>query len=129
MLDMKFEDVSQETLDDEIMFETMDYFSVLKNDLGMDSIWDLPDATITSVDTMIFEDKQYKVKYKFIESMGATMDDVKWAEVTSITTSSSIKDLWFAANSCIKRSGTHHNYIEGFELSEDGFTLNLITGS
>ena len=129
MLDMKFEDVSQETLDDEIMFETMDYFSVLKNDLGMDSIWDLPDATITSVDNMIFEDKQYKVKYKFIESMGATMDDVKWAEVTSITTSSSIKDLWFAANSCIKRSGTHHNYIEGFELSEDGFKLNLITGS
>ena len=129
MLDMKFEDVSQETLDDEILFETMDYFSVLKNDFGMDSVLDLPDATITSVDTMIFEDKQYKVKYKFIESMGATMDDVKWAEVTSITTSSSIKDLWFAANSCIKRSGTHHNYIEGFELSEDGFTLNLITGS
>jgi len=129
MLDMKFEDVSQETLDDEITFETMDYFSVMKNDLGMDSVWDLPDATIASADTMIFEDKQYKVKYKFIESMGATMDDVKWAEVTSITASSSIKDLWFAANSCIKRSGTHHSYIEGFELAEDGFELTLITGS
>lgn len=128
MLDMKFEDVSQETLDDEILFETMDYFSVLKNDLGMDSVWDLPGATITSVDTMIFEDKQYKVKYKFIESMGATMDDVKWAEVTMFAPSGSIKDLWFAANSCIKQSGTHHIYIEGFDINEDG-TLSLITGS
>ena len=128
MLDMKFEDVSQETLDDEILFETMDYFSVLKNDLGMDSVWDLPNATITSVDTMIFEDKQYKVKYKFIESMGSTMDDVKWAEVTMFAPSGSIKDLWFAANSCIKQSGTHHIYIEGFDINEDG-TLSLITGS
>lgn len=128
MLDMKFEDVSQETLDDEILFETMDYFSVLKNDLGMDSVWDLPGATITSVDTMIFEDKQYKVKYKFIESMGSTMDDVKWAEVTMFAPSGSIKDLWFAANSCIKQSGTHHIYIEGFDINEDG-TLSLITGS
>jgi len=39
-----------------------------------------------------------------------------------------IKSLWFAANSCIRQSGTHHMYIEDFEMQEDG-SLMLITGS
>jgi len=129
MLDLMFEDVSKEELENEVLIETIDHFSDMKEKLDMNSQWSIFDNGPLESDQMFLEDKQYKVKYKFIESMGATMDDVKWAEVTMFAPSGSVKDLWFAANSCIKQSGTHHSYIEGFELSDNGFELNLITGS
>jgi hypothetical protein len=49
-------------------------------------------------------------------------------EVTMLAVDGSIKSLWFAAESCIRQSGTHHRYIEDFEIQEDG-SLMLVTGS
>ena len=37
-------------------------------------------------------------------------------------------DLWKAAESVIKQSGTHHSFIEDFTMNEDG-TIELTTGS
>ena len=131
MLDMKFEDVSQQTLDDEILFENIDNFSAMKTELGMDSQWSIYDGGPMSADAKIFKDKQYLVKYQYIQN-GYSLEDIQndraWAEVTMFAPSGSIKDLWFAANSCIKQSGTHHSFIEDFEMQDDG-TLSLITGS
>lgn len=128
MLDMQFEDVSQEELENEIFFETLDHFDKMKKDLGMESQWSMFDGGPMSADQLLLQDKQYKVTYTYIEQMGDTMEDVTWAEVSMFAPSGSIKDLWFAANSCIKQSGTHHSYIEGFDVNEDG-TLSLVTGS
>ena len=50
------------------------------------------------------------------------------AEVTMMAVDGSIKSLWFAAESCIRQSGTHHMYIENFHVLDDG-SLELVTGS
>ena len=50
------------------------------------------------------------------------------SQVSMTAIDGTIKSLWFAAESCIKQSGTHHRFIEDFEFGEDG-TLILITGS
>tara|TARA_R110002153_G_C13095567_1_gene475949 strand:- start:193 stop:588 length:396 start_codon:yes stop_codon:yes gene_type:complete len=131
MLDMKFEDVSAEELENEILFETMDHFSNMQTELGMDSRWSIFDGGPMAADAEIFKDKQYLVKYQYIQN-GYSLEDIQngraWAEVSMFAPSGSVKDLWFAANSCIKQSGTHHSYIENFEMQDDG-TLSLVTGS
>ena len=103
MLDMQFEDVSAEELENEIFIETLDHFAKMKEDLGMESQWSMFDGGPMSADAMLLQDKQYKVTYTYIEQMGDTMEDVTWAEVSMFAPSGSIKDLWFAANSCIKQ--------------------------
>ena len=131
MLDMKFEDVSAEELENEILFETMDHFSNMQTELGMDSRWSIFDGGPMASDALIFKDKQYLVKYQYIMP-DATLEDIQndraWAEVSMFAPGGSIKDLWFAANSCIKQSGTHHIFIEDFTMNEDR-TLSLVTGS
>jgi len=128
MLDMMFEDVSQKELENEVLLETIDHFIAMKEELGMVSQWSIYDGGMMDADAEIFKDKQYKVTYTYITEMGDSYDDVQWAEVSMFAPSGSIKDLWFAANSCIKQSGTHHSYIENFEMQDDG-TLALVTGS
>ena len=128
MLDMMFEDVSQKELENEVLIETIDHFIAMKEELGMVSQWSIYDGGMMDADAEIFKDKQYKVTYTYITEMGDSYDDVQWAEVSMFAPSGSIKDLWFAANSCIKQSGTHHSYIENFEMQDDG-TLALVTGS
>ena len=139
MLDqtVKFEDVSQEELNDEIFMETMWHFDNMKAELGMDSIWSMYDAGPVAKDFKLFSDKTRTVRYQFIRP-DATMEELHydmangtksaWAEVTMLAVDGTIESLWFAANSCIKQSGTHHMYIEDFEVNDDG-SLELITGS
>jgi hypothetical protein len=132
-----FEDVSQEVLDDEIFMETMDHFDNMKAELGMVSIWSIYDAGCKPADWKMFSDKARTVRYQFIRP-DATMEELHydiangtksaWAEVTMVAVDGTIGSLWFAANSCIKQSGTHHMYIEDFEVNEDG-SLTLVTGS
>ena len=108
MEDVVFTDVDADTL-------AMRHFDELRDELNMDS----------------------RVVYTVVRP-GATQDDL-WAdlmdsgkrteaEVSAFAASGSVQDLWAAANSCIKQSGTHHHYIENFELQDDG-TLSLETGS
>jgi hypothetical protein len=126
----KFEDVDQFELD-------MEHWSDMQTELKMDSVWSIYDGGRMSSDTMLFKDRQYLVRYRYvrsdatIEELNADLTDGKnrtMAEVTMVAASGSIGDLWSAANSCIKQSGTHHSYIEDFQVQDDG-TLVLITGS
>ena len=126
----KFEDVDQFELD-------MEHWSDMQTELKMDSVWSIYDGGRMSSDTMLFKDRQYLVRYQYvrsdatIEELNADLTDGKnrtMAEVTMVAASGSIGDLWAAANSCIKQSGTHHSYIEDFQVQDDG-TLVLITGS
>jgi len=134
---VKFEDVSQEELDNEILIETIWHFDNMQAELGMNSVWSIYDAGPVAKDFRVFTDKQRLVRYQFIRP-DATIEEIQedvqngtkgsFAEVTMFAVDGSIESLWFAANSCIKQSGTHHTYIEDFEMQEDG-SLMLITGS
>ena len=125
-----FVDVSKQELEDERFLESVDHYNAMKAELGMVSQWDIHvgNGLHDKDDLLLKGDKQYKVTYTYIAEMGDTMDDVTWAEVSMFAPSGSIKDLWFAADSCIRQSGTHHSYIEDFDVQEDG-TLALVTGS
>jgi len=147
MLDqtVTFEDVSAETIAMEfVQFEdvdadtlAMEHFDDMKTELCMDSVWSIWEAAALSADDLLFQDRQYRVVYNHVRHDATTEEiwaDVKDggnradAQVSMFAPSGSIKHLWFAANSCIKQSGTHHSYIEDFEMQEDG-SLLLITGS
>tara|TARA_B110000305_G_scaffold229937_1_gene281465 strand:+ start:414 stop:809 length:396 start_codon:yes stop_codon:yes gene_type:complete len=131
MLDMKFEDVSAEELENEILIETMDHFGDMKDELGFNSIWSIFDGGSMEANEALFKDRQYLVKYKFIRP-DATLEDMQndkaWGEVSTFSAGGTIKDLWTAAESCIKQSGTHHMYIEDFTMQDDG-SFQLVTGS
>ena len=114
---------------EKLFMENVDHFAKMKEDLGMVSIWDMHMGRgKQAADELVMEDRQYKVTYKYIHKMGDTFDDDEWAEVSMFAPSGRVKDLWFAADSCIRQSGTHHMYIEDFDIQEDG-TLALVTGS
>ena len=121
----------ERTVDDEILFENIDHFSAMKTELGMDSQWSIYDGGPMASDALIFKDKQYKVTYKFIlpdATCEEIYNDQAWAEVSMFAPSGSLKDLWFAANSCIKQSGTHHSFIK-YSIADEDRTLSLTTGS
>ena len=147
MLDttVKFEDVSAETIAMEfVQFEDVDadqlaieHFEDLRVELGMESAWSIWDGGCLPADRMLLGNKQYRVVYEYvradstIEELNADLRDGgkrSSAQVSMFAPSGSIKHLWFAANSCIKQSGTHHYYIENFEIQDDG-SLLLSTGS
>ena len=147
MLDqtVTFEDVSAETIAMEfVQFEdvdadtlAMEHFDDMKTELCMDSVWSIWEAAALSADDLLFQDRQYRVVYNHVRHDATTEEiwaDVKDggnradAQVSMFAPSGSFKHLWFAADSCIKQSGTYHSYIEDFQMQEDG-SLLLITGS
>ena len=137
MENIQFEDVTAGTLEDEKFFETMEHFRAMREKLGFRSIWDITDAGCVDDDFTLFSNKQRTVRYQFVRT-DATLEEINYdiqngtqgamAEVTMFAVDGTIKSLWFAAESCIRQSGTHHMYIEDFEVQEDG-SLLLVTGS
>ena len=132
MLDqtVKFEDVDIDTL-------CIEHFDDLQQELGMSTVWSMWDGGTMDADHTIFSDKMRKVVYTFVrndatsEEIYADMKDGgqrSMAQVSSFAVNGTVKALWAAAESCIKQSGTHHQFIEDFEINEDG-SLELITGS
>jgi hypothetical protein len=116
---------------------TMNHFDAIREELGMSSVWSMYDGGPQSSDYTIFTDKIRKVTYNYVRSDSTTeelMADLadggkrSTAQVSSFAADGTIKSLWAAAESCIKQSRTHHNYIEDFEVMEDG-SLELVTGS
>lgn len=127
---VKFEDVDADTL-------AMEHFEDLRQELGMSTVWSMWDGGCMKADDMLLSDRQYRVVYEFVrpdatfEELDAdTRDGGRRAEaqVSMFAISGSVKDLWRAAESCIKQSGTHHAYIEDFIVNNDG-SVELITGS
>ena len=132
-----FEDVSKDVLEDEAMMDCMWHFDAMKEELNMDSVWSIYDAGCADKDFAILKDKPYLVRYQYVRP-DATSEEISYdlengtnscmAEVTMTAWNGTIEALWFAANSCIKQSGTHHMYIENFEVNIDG-SVTLTTGS
>lgn len=118
-------------------FKICDHFTALQNELGFQSIWSMHDFGTKGLDFKIFTDKVRKVTYEYIRE-DATQEELMLdmkdggkrssAQVSMTAIDGSVQSLWFAAESCIKQSGTHHRYIEDFVFGEDG-TLELVTGS
>jgi hypothetical protein len=137
MENIMFEDVNADVIADEDYMFAVDHFRAMREELGYNSIWDITDAGCVDKDFAMLKDKPYLVRYQYVRP-DATSEDINYdlengtqssmAEVTMTAWNGTIEALWFAANSCIKQSGTHHMYIEDFEVQEDG-SLLLITGS
>ena len=132
MLDqtVQFEDVDTDTL-------CMEHFDDMKDQLGMSTVWSMWDGGTMSAEQAIFTDKMRKVTYDFVRH-DATVEELDadlrngtnsaMAQVSSFAVNGTVKALWEAAESCIKQSGTHHYFIEDFEMQDDG-SLELVTGS
>ena len=117
-------------------FALCDHFTALQNELGYESIWSIHDAGQVGLDFKMLKSAT-RIRYQFVREDATTaelmadLDDGgqrSMAEVTSIAVTGTVGDLWRAAESCIKQSGTHHRFIEAFEMQDDG-TIMLITGS
>jgi len=127
---IKFEDVDTDTL-------CMEHFDDLQQELGMSTVWSMWDGGTMSAEQAIFTDKMRKVTYDFVRN-DATIEELDadlrngtnsaMAQVSSFAVNGTVKALWAAAESCIKQSGTHHSFIEDFEMQDDG-SLALVTGS
>ena len=118
-------------------FELCDHYTTLQNELGFESIWSMTEFGKKGLDFEVLSNKVRKVTYEYVRDDATSeelMLDMKdggkrsMAQVSMTAIDGTIKSLWFAAESCIKQSGTHHRFIEDFEFGEDG-TLELITGS
>ena len=132
MLDqtVQFEDVDTYTL-------CVEHFDNMKDQLGMSTVWSMWDGGTMSAEQAIFSDKMRKVTYDFVRH-DATVEELDadlrngtnsaMAQVSSFAVNGTVKSLWAAAESCIKQSGTHHSFIEDFEMQDDG-SLALVTGS
>ena len=129
-----FDDLKEQ---DTKFMEIVEHWENLQQELGYQSVWSMTEFGKKGLDFQIFTDKVRKVTYEFvrhdatIEEINADLQDGgkrSMAQVSMTAIDGTIKSLWFAAESCIKQSGTHHRYIEDFEFGEDG-TLMLITGS
>jgi hypothetical protein len=127
---IKFEDVDTDTL-------CIEHFDDMQQELGMSTVWSMWDGGIMDADQAIFTDKMRKVTYNFVradatlEEIYADLDDNgnrSMVQVSSFAVNGTVKALWAAAESCIKQSGTHHSFIEDFEMQDDG-SLALVTGS
>lgn len=127
---VKFEDVDTDTL-------CIEHFDDMQQELGMSTVWSMWDGGTMSEDHAIFTPQMRRVVYEFVrddatsEEIYADLEDGgkrSMAQVSSFAVDGTVKSLWAAAESCIKQSGTHHQFIEDFEVNEDG-SLELITGS
>tara|TARA_Y100000389_G_scaffold203411_1_gene251757 strand:+ start:76 stop:480 length:405 start_codon:yes stop_codon:yes gene_type:complete len=127
---IKFEDVDTDTL-------CIEHFDDMQQELGMSTVWSMWDGGTMDADQAIFTDKMRKVTYNFVradatlEEIYADLDDNgnrSMVQVSSFAVNGTVKALWAAAESCIKQSGTHHSFIEDFEMQDDG-SLSLVTGS
>ena len=137
MKNVMFEDVSADIIADEDYMFAVDHFRAMREELGYNSIWDITDAGCVDKDFKIFKKSGVRVRYQFVRD-DATVEELQYdiehgtqssmAEVTTTAVTGTIADLWRAAESLIKQSGTHHMYIENFEVQEDG-SLMLVTGS
>ena len=127
---VKFEDVDTDTL-------CIEHFDDMQQELGMSTVWSMWDGGTMSEDHAIFTPQMRRVVYEFVrddatsEEIYADLEDGgkrSMAQVSSFAVDGTVKSLWAAAESCIKQSGTHHQFIEDFKVNEDG-SLELITGS
>ncbi len=116
---------------------SINHFFAMKDELNMNTVWSIYDVGLKNSDHAILTNKARKVVYETVAPNASPEDmmlDIQdggkrtTIEVSAWAVDGTIKALWKAAETCIKLSGTHHSYIENFEMQDDG-TLELVTGS
>lgn len=122
-------------LQDEQFMSRMNYFDSVASVKNYKTRWSIYE--VDDIEQRIFQNKQYHVRYQFVRP-DATVEELQedlqngtnytMAEVTSFAIDGTVEQLWRAAESCVTQSGTHHTFIEDFEMQDDG-SLLLITGS
>ena len=111
--------------------QTIQYWGGEQDKLGYDTVWSMWEAS--DVNQQLLENKSYRVYYQFIREGATTeeiMNDEAWVEVSAFTAGGKVKDFWAAAESCFqqaKAQGDWHKFIEGFEVTENGY--EMIMGS
>ena len=107
------------------------YYDGIKEALGYETVFDL-DVGIKPLDFKIFTDKPRTVKYKIIDRMGDSFDDVDWVTFNAVAKDGTLGALWAAAEDCFQQAkennGDWHYFVEDFAMQDDG-TLELVTGS
>ena len=128
--DVRFEDIDSDTM-------CIEHFDDMQQELGMTTVWSIWDGGAVSNRHAIFSDKIHRVVYEYVrndatrEELTADFEDGgkrSMAEVSCLAVDGTVQSLWVAAESCVMQSGTHHRFIEGFDVNKNG-TLSLITGS
>lgn len=107
--------------------QSIQYWGEQQDALGYETVWSIWECS--DVDMQLLKDKSYRVYYQFIREGATTeeiMNDEAWVEVSAFTAGGTVRDLWAAAESCFqqaKAQGDWHQFIENFELTDDGFEL------
>jgi len=118
-------------MSEDTFIQERNHYDNLKEELGYETVFDL-DVGIKSLDFKIFTDKPRTVKYKIIDRMGYSFDDVDWVTFNAVAKDGTLGALWAAAEDCFQQAkennGDWHYFIEDFDMQDDG-TLELVTGS
>ena len=97
--------------------EKFDYYASVGESFGAKSVWSIYEVDNLETDHP-FADATEVTYYPYTGLLTVPLEGSKWV------------DLWAAANDLIIASGdTHHRFVENFEVSDDGKTINLWTGS
>lgn len=110
----------------------MRYFDSVRTAKGLNSVWEIDECNDLD-DTIPLENMVgRRICYQYIPDSTPTeeliSDENCFVEISTFNKGMTWMDLWEAAERLIVQSGTHHRYIEDFEMREDG-SLELITGS
>lgn len=121
---------------DNNFYTQMTYFDNAREVNDMHSVWSIYEVTDIYADCAI-KVAGKKVVYETIQQGASDQDiyeDLKdgghrsTVEHSMFVGGNTWMDLWKAADSVIRQSGTHHRYIEDFTMNDDG-TIELTTGS
>ena len=100
--------------------EKFDYYASVGASIGANSIWSIYEVDNLETDHPFAGATEVTYHPYHLDggSITVPLEGSKWV------------DLWASANDLIITSGdTHHLFVENFEVSDDGKTLNLWTGS
>ena len=116
----------------------MRYFDSVRSVNELDSVWSIYEIDdVNDRVPLIINKGLNRITYEHVRSDATTeelnadlADGGKRASamVSAFVAGDTWLDWWKAAESCIRKSGTHHRYIEDFVLQEDG-SFELVTGS
>ena len=110
----------------------MRYFDSVRTAKGLNSVWEIDECNDLD-DTIPLENMVgRRICYQYIPDSTPTeeliSDENCFVEISTFNKGMTWMDLWEAAERLIVQSGTHHRYIEDFEMRDDG-SLELVTGS
>lgn len=111
----------------------MRYFNSVRDVKEFKSVWEIDEIDDLDCVMPFTNSVGRRICYQYIP------DNTPWEQLSDPGYNNNVEisthcrgdtwmDLWEAAERLIVQSGTHHRYIEDFEMRDDG-SLELVTGS